>query len=274
MFLCLLSLLLLPIFSVAALWYINGSAPNIVITLAKNGVSTLTPLILRVFLVVVRFIESSRSTYVWETRAMSPAFVRRVLDWGMVVDASEAKLCVSSGHDSIRIDEAIASYEGEDYDVKDMLEMMWICGNGDSVVFNLSRCLSYEDVIVGRYSDITLRIKYSGHSNKKKKTPPQTFSVRYSGNCMNISHFPPYPASESIKKGLGTVKIVKAKREDGNCCLQEARESSGLHGKFYNDIDTEDAMVKNSVTFFEESDRIHEDLKIEVTTSKGVININ
>jgi len=208
-------------------------------------VSTLV-LILRVFLAVVRFIESSRSTYVWETRAMSPAFVRRVLDWGMVVDASEAKLCVSSGHDS----------------------------NGDSVVFNLSRCLSYEDVIVGRYSDITLRIKYSGHSNKKKKTPPQTFSVRYSGNCMNISHFPPYPASESIKKGLGTVKIVKAKREDGNCCLQEARESSGLHGKFYNDIDTEDAMVKNSVTFFEESDRIHEDLKIEVTTSKGVININ
>ena len=88
MFLCLLSLLLLPIFSVAALWYINGSAPNIVVTLAKNGVSTLTPLILRVFLVVVRFIESSRSTYVWETRAMSPAFVRRVLDWGMVVDAS------------------------------------------------------------------------------------------------------------------------------------------------------------------------------------------
>jgi len=274
MFLCLLSLLLLPILCVAALWYINDTAPRIVVTLAKKGASIVTPLAFRAFLATVRFIENSRSGYIWERRAVYPELVRRIFDWGMMVDASEASLCVSSGHGSIRIDEAIASYEGEDYDVKDMFEMMWVCGNGDRVVFNLSRCLSYEDVIFGRYSDISLRVRYSGHSNRKKKTPSQTFSVRYTGNSMDVSHFPPYPASESIKKGLGVVKIVKARRDDGNCCLREARESSGLHGKFYNDLDTEDAMVKNSVTFLEEADRIHEDLKIEVTTSKGVLNFN
>jgi hypothetical protein len=274
MFVCLFTLLSLPVACVAASWYVNDTAPDVIKIVARRSAQKIMPIALRILVWILRYLHSLRSNYIWGSRIKYPRVLQRIADRAMMVDPSSATLGVSSAHRSIRVDQAIATYEGTDYDVRDMFEMMWACGDGESITFNLSRVLGYEDVVFKQGASITIRVRYSGHSHREKRTPPQTYSVRYSGLVSDTGHFPPYPASEPVKKGLGVVKIVGAERSDRSSCLKEARESGGLHGKFYRDTTVPDSLARDVVTFMDESDRIHEDLSIKVVTSKGVLEFN
>lgn len=205
---------------------------------------------------------------------MYPLFARKMLDKCYCIDSNIASLCVSDGHGSIQVEEAIATYECVDYDVRDMLNVIWASGDGDSVFFHLHRVMGCENVLLDKGSDLTLRVRYTGHKNFVKKTPPQTYSVRYAGHLSTIARFPPYPASTPVKKGLGIIKILSAIRSDGVSCIEEARESAGLRGKFYGDVQDIGSPSHKVINFLSESDRIHEDLQIKVITSKGVVEFN
>ncbi len=276
MFLCLFTLLILPPACALALCYVNGSTPAFLDPVVARAVSVTTWAVLR----AVNRVETMRSDYIWERRASPflPALARSVFDRLLAVDSSLATLGVSTGHESVRVDEAIATYDGTDYGVRDMLEVMWHVGDGETLRFNLQRVLGLSGVLVDGGSELTLRVRYSGHGNAKKRVLPRTFTVRYAGSVDDVASFPPYPASCSVNRGLGSVRIISAEHGEGCSrvsCTGEARESAGLRGKFYDDLSPDDGpLVRNSVTFLSEPDRIHEDLRLKVFTSRGVLEFN
>ena len=239
-----------------------------------NCVLPVSCFFLRLFIHALRIAKGAQSDYIWKYRTRLPFPLRELFDRVLCVDSSAATLGVSSGYASIRIDQAVATYDGVDYDVKDMMEMIWLCGNGDRIRFNLHRVLAFEDMVVDKEATISLRVKYCGHGNVDKRYFPQTYSARYTGTSYETSMFPPYPSSDTIKKGLGTVKIIDATNGDGKSFVTEARESGGLRGKFYVDLKDDGTLVRNVMNFLEESERIHEDLEIKVVTNKGQLVIN
>lgn len=280
MFITLLMLLTLPFISVLALWYINDTIPFCIQYALDNTCYLffryVAPIILKSAIYTTKFVSELRSNYIWETRCYYPCLPRYIMDRFMFIDSCQANLSISSGHESVRIERAIVSYEGTDYDVSDMMDMIWVCGDGDSVEFSLHRLLAYENVFLKSETPISLRVRYTGHTNIDKRYHPQSYTVRYKGTMTDTATFPPYPSSLCIKKGFGVTKVVTALKNDGTSCIQEARESSGLRGKFYNDIKSIEmaTLVPNVVNFLDESQRIHEDLRIKIDTSRGPIEFN
>ena len=273
MFVLLAILLLCPLLLLLATIYINDSVPECVSKAVAKAVVAATPFVISSGMSVVRTVNKVKSDYIWENRSYYPRIVCKILDKLMDVDPLCASLCRPGGYDSIRVEEAILTYEGSDYDVTEMMDIIWICGNDDTVSFNFQRTLCYENILVNNTSEMVLRIRYTGHCNANKRQMPQTFSVKYTGFGTDVVSFPPYPSSESVKKGLGVIKIKEAVRGDGTCCIVEARESAGLNGKFYSDVE-ESSITPNVVNFFDESQQIHEDLKVNVKTSKGLLELN
>ena len=274
MFLLLLTLLSLPLLCLLASWYVQDSVPELFRAGTSRVCNACLPVIMKVVLHAIRVVSDMRSNYIWETRLMYPPFARKIVDKCVGIDPDTASLCVSDGHGSVRVDEAVVTYEGLDYDVRDMMGVIWASGNGESVFFYLHRALGCEDILLNTESNLTLRVRYTGHRNFDKRIPPQTYSVRYTGEYSSIACFPPYPASSPVKKGLGSVKVLSAVRSDGVSCLEEARESAGLRGKFYEDVNGPGSPDSKVINFLDESDRIHEDLQIKVLTSKGIVECN
>lgn len=271
MFLLLLTLLFLPIVCLVASWYLQDAVPEFMKAGTSSVCNACVPLVMNVLLGAARTVTSIRLGYVWHSRPSFPLVVRKLADKCLRIDGENASLCTSDAHGSIRVDEAVVTHGGIDYDVRDMMDIIWVSGDGDSVLFNLQRSLGCENLLLENDSDLSLRVRYTGHRNITKKTFPQTYSVRYTGSPSTVARFPPYPASSPIKKGLGTIKISGAVRSDGFSCLKEARESAGLRGKFYEDVTGVGAPVNKVINFLDEPDRIHEDLQIKVITSKGAV---
>lgn len=269
MFLLLVTLLFLPLLCLMASWYVQEAVPEFMKATTFKISAAILPLVMHVVLGALRIASNMRTKYVWHTRPMYPVFARKLADKCLCVDPGIASLCTSYGHGSLRVDEAILTHDGVDYDVLDMMDIIWVSGDGESVLFNLQRCMGCENVLLDTDSDLSLRVRYTGHRNTAKKNFPQTYSVRYTGSSSTVARFPPYPASTPVKKGLGVVKVSSAVRSDGVYCLEEARESAGLRGKFYEDVTGAGSPCSNVINFLDESDRIHEDLQIKVVTSKG-----
>lgn len=274
MFFLLLTLIFLPLLCLVATWYVQDAVPEFMRVGTSRVCNACLPLVMKVVLGSLRILNDMRSNYIWDTRVMYPPFARNIVDKCYGIDPDTASLCVSDGHKSVRVEEAVVTYEGSDYDVRDMMSVIWASGNGDSVFFYLHRALGCEDVLLNTESNLTLRVRYTGHRNFDKRIPPQTYSVRYTGEYSGIARFPPYPASSPVKRGLGSVKILSAVREDGVSCLEEARESAGLRGKFYEDVNETGSPDSKVINFLDESDRIHEDIQIKVLTSKGIVECN
>lgn len=275
MFLLLLTLLFLPILCIMASWYLQDAVPEFMKSTTSNVCNTCIPLVMNVVLSTARTVKEIRMNYVWNTRQMYPLIARMVADKILHIDSDNASLCTSDAHGSLRVDEAIVTHGGVDYDAKDMMDVIWVSGDGESVLFNLHRSMGCENILLENDSNLSLRVRYTGHRNSTKRTSPQTYSVRYTGTPSTVARFPPYPASSPVKRGLGSIKISGGIRSDGVSCLKEARESAGLHGKFYEDVTGVGSPVSKVINFLDESYRIHEDLHNQVVTSKGgVIDFN
>ena len=271
MFLLLITLLFLPLICLLASWYVQEAVPEFMKATISNISSACLPLVVRVTLGALKIVSNMRTKYIWHTRPTYPILARKVVDKCLRVDPDIASLCTSDGHGSVRVDDAIMTHDGVDYDVREMMDIIWVSGDGESVLFNLNRCLGCENVLLENDSDLSLRVRYTGHRNTAKKNFPQTYSARYTGSSHTVALFPPYPASTPVKKGLGEVKISGGVRSDGVSCLEEARESAGLRGKFYEDVSDVGSPASKVINFLDESDRIQEDLQIKVVTSKGSV---
>lgn len=222
-----------------------------------------------------RSLAAIRSAYIWQKRAqLGSKVLVRVLDTLLQVDRDRVRLDTSSGHDSIEIVEAVCTVNGQDFDMTDVLDDMWAYGDGRRIDVPIYVALTS----VGCENDqdkntaVTTRIRYRGHSNISKRYGSQTFSARYSCKSSETLRFPPYAASESIRRGLGVPRILRCNFVDENGSMlygPEARESSGLRRNFYDDVDDDPCLQKNAVTFFDLSSRFRERKQLVITTSKA-----
>jgi len=221
---------------------------------------------------ICRYSMATRSAYIWDTRGrLGNGLLVGVLDALLRVDADQTRVNTSSGHASIQILEAVATtgHQG-DCDVTNILADIWTDGDGlriDVPINSLVDPMPLEDM------DVTVRIRYRGHSNKPKRYPAETFSARYTcKGSQQTFRFPPYASSESIRRGLGAPRIVRCNfvGENGKILLgPEATESAGLRRNYYENVQDDPCLVKNVVTFFEPSTRFQEQEQLVVTTSKS-----
>ncbi|AAK14501.1 EsV-1-78 [Ectocarpus siliculosus virus 1] len=228
---------------------------------------------------VCRYTIATRSAYIWDKRGrMGNGVLVGVFDALLQVDADQTRVHTSSGHASIEILEAVATVHQKDCDITNVLDRMWADGDGlrmnvpIKVALGGVRCEndSAEDM------DVTVRIRYRGHSNQSKRYPAETFSARYTCKGSQTFRFPPYASSESIRRGLGTPRILRCNfvEENGKMLLgPEATESSGLRRNYYADVEDDPCLLKNVVTFFKPSTRFQEQEQLVVTTSKSNLKI-
>lgn len=237
---------------------------------------------------IVRYVAAARSSYIWDKRralssSSSSSSARRVLDAFFRVDAEQVHLDISSGHDSIKIIAAISTVNGQDYDVTPVLDEMWANGDGFRIDVPVDVALKSVGCLQDSVAevDVTTRIRYRGHSNIPKRYGSQIFSARYacneSSSQTTVFRFPPYPSSQSIRRGLGSApRVIRCNFVEENGGLlygTEARESAGLCRNFYEDVDDDPCLEKKVVTFFEPSARYQEKKEVVVSTSKSKVKI-
>lgn len=229
---------------------------------------------------VIRYLAARRSTYIWDTRKRLWQPLASVCDTLLKVDADQALINTSSGQASIRIAQAVSTVGGCDHDTTHILQSMWDHGDGVRIVVPVNvviECLEMKDLDYN--TEVVTRIRYTGHSNKHKRYPAETFSAKYVCQLSEIFRFPPYPSSEAVRRGLGRPRVIRANYAENNGKMlfgHEATESSGLRHDFYASVHDDPCLKKNVVTFFHPGSRYQEKQKIVVTTSKldGKITCN
>lgn len=263
-------LLCVPVLVFGSLLYVKESLPHVV----QEHMNKIVLGGVKVGIKCVTKIVKLKSSYVWVHRSNVPFFIRVYIDKMLKINMADLKINNGDLHESIVIEKATATHNDVTYDVTDMMGMLWACSNGEQMVFLMQKVFGYHELVfIGEEDVVTLRVRYAGHSNKEKHIPYQVFTVQYNALGLKPISFPPYPSSSSVKKGLGVTKILSASVAGKGSCLKEAKESSGLFGKFYADV-VDDTIKKNTVTFINEDLTILEDLPIVVNTSKGIVNCN
>ncbi|CAN0502114.1 unnamed protein product [Ectocarpus sp. 8 AP-2014] len=230
---------------------------------------------------ICRYAVATRSAYIWDTRGrLGNGVIVGVLDTLLRVDADQARVDTSSGHASIEILQAVATVRQGDYDITNVLGDMWADGDGLRMEVPIKVALygvrcgndSHSDSGSAENVQVTVRIRYRGHSNESKRYPAETFSARYTCKDSQTFRFPPYASSESIRRGLGTPRILRCNfaEENGKMLLgPEATESAGLRRNFYENVQDDPCLLRNVVTFFKPSARFQEQQPLVVTTSKS-----
>lgn len=221
----------------------------------------------------VRYMAALRSAYMWDKRMWLARPLVTVFDTLLKVDKMQMQLNTSSGHGSIIIRNAISTVNGLDYDVTQVLNAIWDYGNGLRIHVPINivlECLKLTGL--NHDTNVTTRVRYSGHSNISKRYSSETFSAKYVCKLSEVFRFPPYASSEEIRRGFGVPRIIRANfvKENGSMLYgDEARESSGLRHNFYEDVDDDPCLEKNVVTLFHRFSRFQEEMPIVVTTSKS-----
>lgn len=230
---------------------------------------------------VARSVMEFRSSYIWDKRRRLPRLVTNVMDTLLRVDRERVLLETADGHASICIYEAISSAGGRDYDVTKILRDMWARGDGKRIEVpvglalqcNTPGCTPGCPPTVSDDTHVVTRVRYRGHSNVTKRYTSETFSARYSCKFGQAFKFPPYDSSETIRRGLGIPRILRAatmeKDNERPLFGPEVTQASGLRRNFYEDVTDDPFLQKHVVSFFQERDRHRELEAISVTTSQS-----
>lgn len=259
--------------TICLLVYFNDYLPVSIQTRVDNGKLCVVENAMYAMLHVVKKVNIVKSDYVWENRSKYSTITRTILDYVMGINTHRAYMDVSTGKDSISIINAYVIYNGTQYDALDMLDFLWSSGDGIQITCFLQKLLGFYKVFVDIDSKITLVVKYAGHSNKMKRIESGSYTVKYCGFSNESISFPPYPSTDSVKKGLGKVRVIDAKLEDGTSCTENARESAGVNGVFYRDL-ASNIIQKNVVTLMNDDYFICEGDVVTVVTSKGTVICN
>jgi len=185
------------------------------------------------------------TNYKWKYRKYLPSYLMKLSDKILSIETQSATVnCPRDITESVTITEAILTKHDMCIDVtNDMSEWTKQIDKSGYITIYMDELVPISFQNTSDNSLWELEVSYLGHSDPIKKIEAQQFCVKYEchGGDNGIV-FPPYSASEKIKKGLGLPKITKAMNEQGNM-LSEAYRYAGLRKNFYKDCEN-DFIVK------------------------------
>lgn len=203
-----------------------------------------------------------RTTYAWKQRKQLPGFLRKLLDVVFNVDP-----CTASVDSPTRLGESIkvvsATLERDDMciDVTQDLEKIFKKVDKSGYI-----TVSMDDLVPKRTKwvpDWEMDVVYLGHANPDKRIKAGRFAVKYRADSEEDVVFPPYSALESVKRGLGTKRILDAKTTNKDV-TDDARMYGGLRLTFYQDVDN-NHIVKSYIG--------HKDVQVSIQSRGKIENI-
>ena len=187
-----------------------------------------------------RYYSKVVTSYRWNYRKRIPYMFRNFTDRVTNVDSFDATVnCPGNISESIKILEATLSRPDMCVDVTHELSNFMNNLEDDWGVVNvyahdiLPKSIKYAHDINNKNIRWQLEVFYLGHADPERKIKAEEFAVKY--ECETHFKgilFPPYSASEKIKKGLGTPRITKAENQFSDMVV-EANKYAGLKKDFY-----------------------------------------
>ena len=177
----------------------------------------------------------ARSKYRWTLRLKTPNVFRPVGDYVFKLDGNASLDSPRNLVESIKVVSAILKKDNLCVDVADKindeLQAMPFYG---TILLHLDRLETTAEK-PGR-DDCSLEVVYVGHANPEKKIPAAEFGVKYNGKVYSTIVFPPYKATEKIKKGFTTNKVLHARTFHEKNLTPLAKKYAGLKANFYDDV--------------------------------------
>lgn len=198
----------------------------------------------RVVCQTFRVYSEMRSKYRWEYRLRVPDFIKPVGDSLFTLGENASVDLPTNVSESIKILRAhlTTTWNNVPIDVSKTVQSAFdtkrFCYGSSKVAFYITDfhesipCPNTDDDSDEWYLDIM----YMGHSNPSKKIPAAEFGVRYNAKVSSALLFPPYEATEQIKKGLRANKVIHARTFHEKDLTELARKYAGLRANFYEDV--------------------------------------
>ena len=177
----------------------------------------------------------ARSKYRWRLRVKTPNCFRPVGDYVFKLGENATLDSPRNVVESIKVVSATLKKDNLCVDVADKvndeLKDMPFYG---SILLHLDRLETTAEYPGD--DDCSLEVVYKGHANPEKKIPAEEFGVKYNGKVYSTVVFPPYKATEKIKKGFTTNKVLHARTFHEKNLTPLAKKYAGLKANFYDDV--------------------------------------
>ena len=196
-------------------------------SVAKNGAS-------KAFMVY----SEARSKYRWRLRLKTPNFARPTLDWVFKLSSSASVDSPRSVAESLEVVSATLRREEMCVDVRSLVEECFKKGLSETgkVAIHMDELVPSKNQELGAASEWSLEVIYVGHADSSKRIPAEEFGVKYTAKSQAFILFPPYRATEKIKKGLTANKVLHARSFHEKNLTPLAKKYAGLNANFYKDV--------------------------------------
>lgn len=182
----------------------------------------------------------TRSKYRWRLRLKTPNFARPTLDWVLNLSATASVDSPRNVAESLKVVSATLRREDMCVDVRHKVEEFVEKGLADT-----GKVALHMDELVpsaGRNqepslsSEWSLEVLYLGHADPSKRIPAEEFGVKYTAKAKAFILFPPYKATEKIKRGFTSNKVLHARTFHEKNLTPLAKIYAGLKANFYKDV--------------------------------------
>lgn len=190
----------------------------------------------------------ARSKYRWKHRVKTPTFLRPLGDWVFTLSETASVDCPKTIAESVKIVSAVLNRKDMQIDVSK--EVQKRLDEGLTPTNEIGKVTLYMDELVGpnmpETSEWSLEVIYKGHADPTKRIPSAEFGVKYIAKVSSPVLFPPYRATDKIRKGLTVNKVLHARTFHEKNLTPLAKKYAGLNANFYEDV-TDTHVQKNHI---------------------------
>ena len=181
----------------------------------------------------------TRSKYRWRLRLKTPDFARPTLDWVLNLSATANVDSPRNVAESLEVVSATLRRKDMCVDVRHKVEECLKNGLGDTgkVALHMDELVpSTGNQELSLSSEWSLEVLYLGHADPSKRIPAEEFGVKYTAKAKAFILFPPYKATEKIKRGFTSNKVLHARTFHEKNLTPLAKKYAGLNANFYKDV--------------------------------------
>ena len=181
----------------------------------------------------------TRSKYRWRLRLKTPDFARPTLDWVLNLSATANVDSPRNVAESLEVVSATLRRNDMCVDVRHEVQECLRNGLGDTgkVALHMDKLVpSTRNQVLTLSSEWSLEVLYLGHADPSKRIPAEEYGVKYTAKAQAFILFPPYKATEKIKKGFTANKVLHARTFHEKNLTPLAKKYAGLNANFYKDV--------------------------------------